>query len=231
MKHISIQIILIMVALSLSFYFIVAAPANEGALQNAKPSSMAQDEENEDLHLGDGAFADWAADGIGELDAQGSSPIATLYIQGRVNQDMWVSVLLQARIGTLIKTIYEDDVFVGRLESVFIPIDWSPALNLHIKQMLYATKIRGQVSVIPQKEGEVPYTEILKNRFLIMHPESQKVEVYDFPNLKMDYPYGITSADEWQKLEANGVFNDREGSVLGWVGAGQTTSTESKIVK
>ena len=151
--------------------------------------------------LGDGGYAEWTAVGGGLLDPSGGNPVSDILIHGRDNAAMSVKVEVVAFIGSLSRTIYQEELNVDTGEDIVIPLDVTPALGLHEKQYAYPTLINARVTEIPPA-GKFGHGQSLEQLYLVARPEGTPHEIYDFESFAKAYPRGVTTSEELVRMEA-----------------------------
>ena len=177
---------------------IFVALSKQDRSEAREPMSDSSDLLDEDPYLGDGAYAEWAADGSEAIGPDGGASLATLIVHGRETEDIVVRLTLVANIGALRTTILDDEVAVGQNAETAISLDVRPAFSLHSKQQMYPTKISGTVQVVSSphryfKGQTVPY------RYFAL--KGEQASIYDAQTFFETYPRGVTDESELARVQ------------------------------
>ena len=187
-----------------------------------RPNTMPSDD-NPIIILPKGAYAKWLEDGKANLKADGTSSITTLVIHGADEVDCQAYIDIKARIGGLIQPLFVKELTLPQKQEYKISIDLRPSTNLHPQQLNYATMVRGSVSFKTAPDSAyIRYK--LPRRYLVVRNQPQPHEIMDESILSEYYPFGVTTAEEMEKVqEALDSLGEDEG-VLSGIGSGVYTT-------
>jgi hypothetical protein len=103
-----------------------------------------------------------------------------------------------------------------------VPIDLTTALKLHDRQSDYLTNLRASVAEVEgYNKGALM---VLDARFLVRAPDDKPSEVIDAKIAAAEYPYGVASAAEWERVQSI-VRNQEPGAFLTAIDPGVTDET------
>ena len=106
-----------------------------------------------------------------------------------------------ARLGALVRTIWEGLVEVGPSEDVAVPLDLREALDMHERQLAYPTRIRGD-AVVVNEDGSLGNSLSLPHRYLVVRDGPAPHEIYDYETFAVLFPRGVTTAAELNRVQA-----------------------------
>ncbi|MCZ7585029.1 MAG: hypothetical protein M5R36_17825 [Deltaproteobacteria bacterium] len=150
--------------------------------------------EDPEIGLTNGAYASWAADGLGRLDAAGVHEVGTILIHGRAEGKFLAHVTVKARFGPIVETLFDNTVVVFAEETLAIPVDLTNAGSLHPRQSKYVTAIRASVAVALD-DGTDGIRQFLEPRFLAVR-DGAPPEIFDRATQIERFPEGITDGEE-----------------------------------
>jgi hypothetical protein len=151
------------------------------------------------MTLGNGAFAEWFEDGRWPVEADGASAAATIFIHGATNADFMAHVEVLAAFSGITRTVLDERVLIEKGADFVVPIDLTAALRLHERQVDYVTRLRASVSVA---DGDTAgAAQVLDKRYLVLSAKGKSADVVDAKVAAANYPYGVTSAAEWERVQ------------------------------
>ncbi|HPM78112.1 MAG TPA: hypothetical protein PK961_13545 [bacterium] len=181
--------------------------------------------ENEDVYLGDGAYAVWGGTNYTAVDISSGVPSAEVILFGA--DELYKTIHLKAviEIGHIQQIVLERDVELQPLATVSVPIVVNDAFSLHARQNKHVTRLCVEMSATYEGAAKPRYFQNLPLRYLAMNSHTNQYEIMSAEVKNEKYPYGLLDEDELQEALLLAEDLAEQGIHLDGVGSGVEFST------